>query len=816
MQTPPQAGASGDAASASGSGQADAAKGAHLSHGDRRIVGFAHWVIRWRWAVLLLGLVAGLGAGFGGQYLSFSTDYRVFFSQENPQLNAFESLQRVYTKDDNLMVVLQPAEGEVFSPDLLRTMQDLTEEAWKVPYTTRVDSLTNFQNSYAVGEDDLIVEDLVPSDSPLDSVDLARIREVALSEPLILNRLVAPDARTAAVNITLNLPQKSMTETPEAMDYIRGLADDLRAKHPDLRVAITGSVALNAAFTEASVNDLSTLIPIMYGILLLVMVLLLRSFASTVSTLVVIGLSAMSAMGLAGWFGIQLTPPSATAPTIILTLAIADSIHILVSMLGEMRKGASKRDALVESLRINFQPVFLTSLTTVIGFLSLNFSDAPPFRDLGNITALGVAAAWVYSILFLPALLAVLPMRARKTSDRAVVAERIGQFVLANRRLLLSGMAVVVIASAVVIPRIELNDQFVNYFDTSIPFRTDTDFAMDNLSGIYQAQWSLPSGQASGINEPQYLKAVEGFTEWLRERDRVVHVNTITDIVKRLNKNMHADRQAWYRLPDDRELAAQYLLLFEMSLPYGLDLNNQINVDKSSTRIIATLENLTTVELRELDRDASAWLAENMPAGRGEGLTATGPFVMFAYIAERNIQTMLVGTVLAFLLISLTLGIALRNVRLGLISLVPNLVPAVMAFGLWSVLVGQIGLASSVVTATSLGIIVDATVHFLSKYRRARLIHGADPERAVGYAFSTVGTALWVTAAILVAGFAVLALSSFEINQSMGKLTAITIAMALIADFLLLPPMLIALDKVRARNKAPTARGGAAATQPAE
>lgn len=779
---------------------------------DRAVTAYAEWVIRWRWVVVALSLALAAAAATGGQFLGFSTNYRVFFSPENPQLQAFESLQRVYIREDNVSIVIRPHSGAVFQPDLLRAVRGLTEAAWQMPYATRVDSITNFQNSTADG-DDLRVEDLVPADSPLDAADLGRIRAAALAEPLIVDRLVAPDGRTLAVNVTVTLPLASENEVPEAMAHARALAEAFRAANPEVRVALTGSVALNHAFSESAEDDLTTLVPVMYGALLLAMGLLLRSIAGTVATLLVIALSAGTAMGLAGWLGIQLTPPSVTAPTIILTLAVADSVHILVTMLQRMRRGDDKHTALVESLRINFEPVFLTSLTTVIGFLSLNFSDAPPFRDLGNITAIGVAAAWLFSIAFLPALMAMLPVRVRRRPiGYASAMDRLADFVVRRHRPIVVATVATVVVLVALIPRIELNDQFVNYFDRSIQFRQDTDFAMEHLSGIYQAQWSLPAPGSGGIADPDYLARVERFVDWLRARDGVVHVQAVTDIFKRLNRNMHGDDPAWYRLPEQRELAAQYLLLFEMSLPYGLDLNNQINVDKSATRIVATLENVTTNDLRGLDDAAAAWFRENLPSAAGT--TASGPFVMFAYIAKRNIEGMLTGTLVAFVLISLCLTAALRSLKLGAISLVPNLVPAFMAFGVWSVLVGQIGLASSVVTATSLGIIVDATVHFLSKYRRAQRTTGADAEAAVRYAFATVGTALWVTTAILIAGFAVLSLSTFEINASLGQLTALTLFMAIVVDFLLLPSLLILLAG-RDRRGAPTGTP-AILDQPAE
>lgn len=759
---------------------------------DRHAVTFTRWVIRWRWAVLPLCLLAAFAAASGARNLGFASDYRVFFSSGNPQLEAFETMQRVYSKDDNISFVIKPAKGEIFTPELLASIRDLTNAAWKIPFSTRVDSLTNFQYSYAEG-DDLTVRDLVPASATLNTANIADIRAVAMSEPLLIDSTISPDGTTTSVNVTLTLPQKDVTEIPAAMAYARDLAAKFEAAHPGARVAITGLVALNSAFFEASMKDMSTLVPAMYGILLLMMVLFLRSVSGTFATLLVIGLSAATAMGLSGWFGIKLTPPSSVAPTVILTIAIADSIHILVSMFKAMRHGMKKREAIVESMRINFGPVFLTSLTTIIGFASLNFSDAPPFADLGNITSMGVAAAWVYSILFLPALMAVLPLRVKaKANDRIGGIEHFAEFVIRNRRSVLFATVALAVGLGAMVPRTVINDEFVGYFDESIPFRTDTDFASANLSGIYQLQWSLPAAGPGGISEPEYLRKIEAFNGWLRTQPGVVHVRTLTDIFNRLNKNMHADDPAWYKLPEERDLAAQYLLLFEMSLPYGLDLNNQINVDKSSLRVIATTDNITTNELRNFDVRAGNWLQENVTSER---IDASGPVMMFAYITQRNMIGMLTGTAMALLLISFSLTFALRNIRLGLISLVPNLLPAIMAFGIWAIVVGQVDVASSIVTATSLGIIVDATVHFLSKYQRARREKNLNAEDAVRYAFSTVGIALLVTAVILIAGFAVLSFSAFKLNESMGILTAITIAVALIADFLLLPALLLTVDR---------------------
>lgn len=760
---------------------------------DDLMARFTAGVIRRRWFVVAacLALTAACVVGMGR--LGFSNNYRVFFSDQNPQLRAFEALERIYSKNDSILFVLQPADRDVFTPETLRIVHDLTAKAWKVPHSTRVDSVTNFQHTRAE-EDDLVVEDLVPDPAALDAAGAARVRALALAEPLLNGLLVAADGSTTGVNVRIHPPGKSRREIVEAVAYARALAEDVRRAHPDLRVEVTGTTMLSNAFAEAPEEDVRFLVPLMYTLLLAMMLYLLRSVAGALATFGVIVLSALSAMGIAGWLGTQLNGVSVSAPTIILTLAIADSVHILVTMFGEMMRGRDRHAALVESMRINAQPVFLTSLTTVIGFLSLNFSDAPPLRDLGNITAVGVALAWVYSVTFLPALVAILPVRPRRTTVMSTThMERLADFVIRRRRILLPTMTALALLLSAGMLRFEINDRPAEYFDESVDFRRATDFAIANLSGFYGMNFSLDSGESGGISDPHYLKVVSDFVDWMRAHPDVAHVTTITDTMKRLNRSMHGDDPAWYRLPEDRDLAAQYLLLYEMSVPFGLDLNDQINVDKSATRLTVTNGDIDFRRLKEFKTEAEAWLREHgLPSMRAaEG---SSPAVMFAFIGQRNVEAMVQGTVVAFLLISLVLVFTLRSVRIGALSIVPNVVPISMAFGIWALLFGQADFAISIVAGVSVGIIVDDTIHFLAKYLRGRREHGLGSADAVRYAFRTVGNALLANSLILVLGFAALAWSNFWPNATMGLLTAIAIAVALIADFFLLPPLLLWLD----------------------
>ena len=755
---------------------------------------YAGWLIRGRWVVVALTLLWVFAAASGARFLTFSNDYRVFFSAENPQLLAFEELQNTYSKADNALFVLTPSDGNVFTPEFLSVVEALTEAAWQMPYSNRVDSITNYQHTRAEN-DDLVVENLVEDAGSLTAEDLVRVRKIALNEPALVQRLVSPQGHVAGVNVTVQVPDNDLQKAvPEIVSFARGLVAEIAEKHPDIEFRLSGIVMMNNAFPEAGKQDVQTLVPLMFVLIVLLVGVSLKLVSGTLVTLLVIAFSIISALGITGSIGIGLSPPAMSAPTVIMTIAVAHCVHLLSNFMQAYYKIGDKRQAMVESLRINMQPVFITSLTTMIGFLSMNFSDAPPFRDLGNIVAIGVATGFVLSVTFLPALMMILPVKRPTRASRGWgVMNHIAEFVIRHRNPLMYGMIVTAVVLVAMIPRNELNDEFVKYFDESVSFRADTDYTTENLTGLYQISYSLGAGESGGISNPAYLEKLEEFAQWYRQQPEVMHVGVFTDIMKRVNRNMHGDDDAWYRIPEQRDLAAQYLLLYEMSLPYGLDLNNQINVDKSATRMNVSLESLSTTELLALEDRAQAWLQENAPPSMQ--VSGASPAIMFAHIGYRNIRSMLTGTTVALVLISLILIVVLRSVKIGLVSLVPNLIPAMMAFGLWAIFVGQVGLALSVVVGMTLGIVVDDTVHFLSKYLRARREQGLSSEDAVRYTFSTVGMALWVTTLALVVGFLVLSLSAFELNSSMGLMTAITISIALLADFLLLPPLLMKLEE---------------------
>ncbi|NCF30636.1 MAG: MMPL family transporter [Bacteroidetes bacterium] len=757
---------------------------------------WGEFVVKYKWAVLLLSIILALGLGSQGK-MEFDGDYHVFFSKSNPELEAFDGLQEKYSKVDNIIMVLAPNNKNIFTKENLIAIEELTAEAWNTPYSSRVDALTNYQHTRAEG-DDLYVEDLSYESENLTTERVKEIKKIALGDPVLVNRLVNKEGSVAAINVTVRLPGiDSAKEIPEITVASRAMIAAFKEKYPQFDVYVSGNVPLNTAFFESSQNDLA-LIGIMFLIVIAVTLLLTRNIFATLATLVVVMLSIISAVGFIGLSGIKLTAPSSVFPTMILTLAVADSIHILVTLLQKFRKeGYQKKEAIIESMRLNYMPVFITSVTTVVGFLTLNFGEVPPFWHLGNITAFGMSMAFLYSTTTLPALMAIFPIW-KSSKDEAKNQKKsfytsLGQFVAKQPIRLTIISSTFIIGMTLMALQNVFNDSFVDYFDKSVKFRTDSDFINENLTGIYNAEFSIGSGESGGINNPIYLEKLNAFEEWLNEQEEVIHVNSFAEVTRKINKSMHDDDDSYYKVPTNRQEAAQYLLLYELSLPFGLDLNNQINVDKSETRLTVVLQNLGSKKMLEFTSRAEKWLEENTP----EYMHAIGvsPTVMFAKLGFRQADSMIKGNIIALLLISLVLMLALKSFKMGAISLIPNLTPVIVGFGFWAFYLAEINTGMVVVFGVTLGIIVDDTVHFMSKFLRARRELNYNAKDPVIYAFETVGRALVITTLVLVAGFTVLSTSPFALNSYMARITVVIITAALVIDFILLPSILILVYK---------------------
>ncbi|HBS42791.1 MAG TPA: RND transporter [Oceanospirillales bacterium] len=755
-----------------------------------------HMMERWTsghpWLVifLLTAMVAAAASGAGKLY--FRGDYKIFFEDGYGPLNDFQEMQHVFNKRDNIAVLIVPESGDVMTADMLELVKEYTEAAWQTPFSSRVDSISNFQHTWSE-EDDMMVDNLVPDGVELTPEVRERIRGLAVNEPALRNSLISPDSRVTMININTQMPDNhdNTANVIEVSEFVHGLSDQFAEKYPGVKFYHTGVIPINYSFATEGQKDMTTLIPAMLLLIVVLLALMLRSPLAMLATVTILVMTIMATMGLGGWLGFFLSTGTINVPIVVLTIAVADCVHIVASMQYAQRQGQTRREAVAYSLRLNWMPIFITSATTAVGFLTLMMSESPVFVDFGVLSAIGVMLAYLLSVTLFPALLVVLPIGQGKAGrQQSALMDGLANFVIRRQKPLLIFGSVLAVGIGALSLNNDINDVSTEYFAKSTEFRQSVDKRAETLSGTQSIDFALYTGEEGGANDPQFIRIMRDFSAWLLQQPEVDHVATLSDTFKRLNMNMHGDDRSWYEIPDDRELAAQYLLLYEMSLPYGLDLNNQLNIDKSAVRLTVTVKNFGSREMVDLEERAREWMTSNGPDVR---LTAASPGLMFAHIGETNMKSMIKSIFLAFVIISGILVVALKSVRLGLISLLPNILPALVGFGFWSLISGEINLALSIVSSMTLGIIVDDTVHFLSKYQYARK-DGMDAEAAVRYAFASVGRALLITTIVLALGFSMLMFSAFRLNSDMGMATSLVIVIALIIDFLLLPPMLLWLD----------------------
>lgn len=752
-------------------------------------------IIRGRWFVVFffLGLLAI--AMMGLPKIKVLADYKSFISPDYPGLIQLEEIEAIFSDNHNLLIAVAPKDGVIFKPETITLVQKITAETWRLPYTSRVDSISNYQHT-EVDDDDLIVGDLFPESAAIDVDLLARGKKITAREPQLVNNLISKQQHVTVVSVTFQVPDDvgSTVVNREIITAVNTLLEGYRLEFPDTEFYITGVLTIDDSLGRYIEQDGQTLIPAMLLLMAVVLLVMTRSFTGMFCAAIVVIFTGTTTLGLLGWGGLKIDPGSSISPIVIMTLAVADSIHIIEGMQKAMRQGKDKISAIKQSLQDNMMPVFLTSITTVMGVTTFTFTDMPPLQRLGLIVACGVSLAFIMSVSLLPALLAILPMKVTKAREKTSTDyyQVIGRFSIKHYKTILVSAFIISALLISLAPLNRFNDSPSAMLANYTPEGQAVEFYENNVSGVIKMDVAIFGGEPGAVNQLEFLNTLDNFVSWLRASPDIDHVFTLTDTLKRLNQNMHGDDPAWYRLPDSQELAAQYLLLYEMSLPYGLDLSNQLDIEKSALRMTLVLDNSDSEKNVKNMRAIEAWFASHAPQYEVVVTGTTALMSQLSYV--EMIPGMMRGGIIAILMVSVVLFIALRSVKLGLVGMLANMTPMAVGYGLWYLLNGQVNFIVASVAGVCLGVVVDFAVHFLSKYQRERRL-GESTEQSILNTFQKTGRPLWTTMLVLVAGFWLLMLSPISMNFSMGCLTGIILILALVFDFLVLPALLMVLDR---------------------
>ncbi|MBV1910015.1 MAG: MMPL family transporter [Kangiellaceae bacterium] len=729
--------------------------------------------------------------------LQISNDFRVYFSNDNPQLIAFENFEDNYVKSDSATFVVSAKEADLFNQRGLALIETLTERAWLVNSAYRVSSIANYQHTSS-DNDEISSSSLFENSAELTQIEIDKIRELTLSQKRLVQSLITADGKLTVIVINLRLDKSQADASLVITEEMEAIAKTFSANFPEFQIENGGSTAFNTTLARAVASDLTRLMPISYLIIFVGLFIFLGRLSGTLAIFALISACLLCTFGLFGWVAPVLTPIAGFAPSILLSIMVADSVHILTNYYQNRDKGQHKQIALRNSLDLNLMPILVTSITTIIGFLGLNFSSSPPYQALGNMVAFGVVIALLFSLLLLPAILMIIPDGQQRFIAKRLNFRLVSNFVIKQRLVLIIIVSGCVAFLAYSIPSNKLTDNWTTYFDDSFPIVKLVTKIDGYLTGVNLLEYSIAPTNGGSIFDPEYLSQLDKFEQWYLQQTKIIKVTSFSQLMKELNQVMRNDQPSEYTIPRSSELAAQYLLFYEFGLPAEQGLDNLITIHRDATRFSVSMSNAGSDELLEMDSQAQQWLLKNAPALSAS--QATGLGMVFAHIAQRNIANLLLGTLFALVGISLVLMLILKSVRYGLISLIPNIIPAIMAYGLWGLSYGYVDISLSIVACATLGIVVDDTVHFLYKYIQARKL-GLSTVDAVHETFNRVGSALLITSIVLSGGFIILAISHMNTSATIGILMAITLLFALIVDFLLLPPLLLYLDKKNIARK---------------
>tara|TARA_B100001559_G_scaffold83962_1_gene69778 strand:- start:28 stop:2331 length:2304 start_codon:yes stop_codon:yes gene_type:complete len=753
----------------------------------------AETIIRYRPLCIIISLLILAGLAQGLSKINFNPDINAFFPENDTLTTSHLSIEDTYSSMDNAVIGIGVKEGTVFTNEVLSLIEDLTERAWKTPHSLRVDSLSNYSYVSADG-DDLYIEPFLEGSSTYDLKTLKEKELIIEEEELAYGAIISKDKKTSLINIVFDPPRKDIeAEYQESLNYVLGFLEEARKNHPEVDLIISGIVYMEYQSPMLLKAQMPKLMPTAILVILLTLFLLLRSLVAVAGSFLVILMSVVSAMGSIGFMSGDIAQPFIMVPILIATLAVADCVHLFTLYFQNLDSSRKSKEAMLESLKLNLQPLFLTSLTTAIGFLSLNLAPVEPLRGIGNGVAVGVFLAFIFTVLLLAPIVSYFNVKQSKNINfQKNIARKLGRFSIKNYKRLLVIVPVISCFLMAFIPLNKTNDNPLEFYsERYTTSAADSKWISQRIGGTFPVSYELNSQGI--VSDPEFLREVDKFSEWLASNKEVLHVSSLSKIMKNLNKTLHGKQEEWNIIPTEPDLSAQYLFFYEMSLPYGLDLTNSISQNKESIKLVASLKELGSLEYREFAKKVENYASQNMPEDMVSIGTGTRP--IFAFMSNMLITQLTYALGIGIVLITATIILFFRSLRYGMLTSVTNLLPIGVAFGIWAIVSGEISMLVGIGMGTTLGIIVDFTVHFLSKYLHARRQKNLSAEEAVEYAFETVGFALIITSFSLILGFLVLLQAFFIPIHGFVLFSSIAFLSALIIDLLLFPALLITWDK---------------------
>ena len=528
---------------------------------------FAKLLIKYRYLSIGLVLIVVCLLATGLTKLTFNPDLETYFPEGHPAVIRYNEIDDMFIPTDNLIIAVHSNEGTLFNGDSLKVIEELTKKSWTIPYSVRVDSLTNYSYVKSVN-DDLIVEPFI-EEAEKKSIEFFEKREnLVAGEDIIYKSLISEDKKTSVVSIIVDPPGPNKEDqNSELINYLLGFIEPIKESNENLDIRLLGNPYLDYISPRIVKAEMPVVMPLMLLLIFLIVFLMIRSYTAVLATFIVILMSLIATFGSIGLLGNPLNQMVSTIPILIITLALADCIHLFSIYFQNRIKGISSKESMEKSLEMNIQPLFLTTISTCIGFLCLNFIEVTPLRDLGNAVAIGIGFAFIFTIFFIAPIVSFFEVKtASKVTKQTRFSTSVGSFILKNGNKLIFSITSISFLILLCIPMNELDENPTQmYAEGFTSFSSDTLWLDEKLSVTFPVNF-LATNEEGQVSDPDFLKILDKFSVWLEEREQVNHVTSLANNMKNLNKSMHGDDPEWKRIPENADLSAQYLFFYEMSL----------------------------------------------------------------------------------------------------------------------------------------------------------------------------------------------------------------------------------------------------------
>lgn len=737
-------------------------------------------------------LLFALGVAWGMQYTEIESGYTAILDESDPYRPEVLEVQERFPPSTSVLFAFMTEGRDVFNPDTLGAIEALTDRYTEVQSAVSVASLVNYRLD-AVDADEYNRDYLVPDLRGLSEQDYLDIRTIAMGDESLTESLLA---RTGDMALAVVKFRASTEEQAERLDIARSvvaLRDSLREQFPGEGIYTVGRVQYELDSYQAQIEDRVYLAPLVVLVSIVLLWYCLRSISFALCMMVVSVVTIALTVGTMGWIRVPFNQISNMGPLVVLIIAMADGIHLISIYLQGLHDGRSKDEAMRESLRVNLQPVTLATITTAMGFLSLNYCASPGIYGFGNVVAIGVVWAFLVTFLLLPALLMLLPVGkvVRPLGVRGFIE---GVTALVHRRggPLLWGGTVLIIATLAMLPLNSIDFERFEFVDEDSDFHKVMTALKEKIGNDQSLVFVIDSGEYYGVTEPDFLQAVETFTLWLEDQPEASFVRSYTELLKTLNESENDGDEAFHVLPDDKLQVIDYLVSYQLIQEIEPQMEPLFDADYASIRMVIGTSALTNTQLIAFNNRIEDWIRDNL--NENYRVLHGDHSILFARLDQSITIQLLQGFSLSFVLITITMLIGLRSVRYGLLSIAPNLFPVTIVFGFWGLFMGGLSPYILMLFSISIGLVVDDSVHVLSKYIVARR-EGKVPEEAVNYSLAKAGPAITITTLSLALGTFVLVFSNTFYYQNVAYLLTPIIVVALLLDLLFLPPLLIRFDK---------------------